>query len=68
MLIATNNNALEVYQVPLKPEKKHSEAPEVRRLYVVDLPGHRSDVRTLSLSSTDELLASGSNGILHASP
>lgn len=36
--------------------------PEASRTYVLDLPGHRNDVRTLCLSSDDELLASGSNG------
>ncbi|KAI0307347.1 WD-repeat-containing protein [Multifurca ochricompacta] len=38
--------------------------PEAVRLYSLDLPGHRMDVRTLSLSSDDNLLASASNGAL----
>ncbi|KAG8912036.1 hypothetical protein FRC01_005336 [Tulasnella sp. 417] len=62
ILLALNSNALEICNVPRKPQTKSDEPPEVNRTYSLDLPGHRTDIRTLSLSSTDELLASGSNG------
>lgn len=62
MLVAMSNNALEVYNIPPKPEKKQEEPPAATRVYALDLPGHRTDVRTVCLSSNDELLASGSNG------
>jgi U3 small nucleolar RNA-associated protein 12 len=55
---------MEVYNVP-KYTKSKENPPESARLYSLDLPGHRTDVRTLSLSSDDTLLASASNGELH---
>ncbi|KIO30256.1 hypothetical protein M407DRAFT_225108 [Tulasnella calospora MUT 4182] len=64
VLLALSSNALETYNIPRKPKTKSDELPEVTRTYSLDLPGHRTDIRTLSLSSTDELLASGSNGSL----
>lgn len=63
VFLALSSNALEVYDIP-SPTKSKSEMPEASRTYVLDLPGHRNDVRTLCLSSDDELLASGSNGSL----
>ncbi|KAK2466136.1 hypothetical protein APHAL10511_001778 [Amanita phalloides] len=63
ILLALSNNALEVHIIPL-PIKSKEEPLEAVRLYSVDLPGHRTDVRTLCLSSDDQLLASASNGQL----
>ncbi|KAJ6515988.1 WD-repeat-containing protein [Mycena sanguinolenta] len=63
LFLALASNALEVYNVPA-PVKSKEEPPEATRLYSVDLPGHRTDVRTLCLSSDDRLLASASNGSL----
>ncbi|KAF9469098.1 WD-repeat-containing protein [Collybia nuda] len=62
LLVALATNALEVYSVPQPQRSK--DTPEVTRTYSVDLPGHRTDVRTLSLSSDDQILASASNGSL----
>ncbi|KAL0582040.1 beta transducin [Marasmius crinis-equi] len=62
ILTALSSNALEVYSIPLPSKSK--EMPEPSRIYSVDLPGHRADVRALSLSSDDQLLASASNGSL----
>lgn len=59
--MALASNALEVYTIP-PPAKSKDPTPEAVRLYSVDLPGHRTDVRTLCLSSDDQLLASASNG------
>ncbi|KAF7352875.1 WD-repeat-containing protein [Mycena venus] len=63
LFLALSSNALEVYNVPA-PTKSKEDPPEATRLYSVDLPGHRTDVRTLCLSSDDRLLASASNGLL----
>ncbi|PCH41262.1 WD-repeat-containing protein [Wolfiporia cocos MD-104 SS10] len=63
LFVALATNALEVYGVP-PPLKAKEGMPEATRIYSVDLPGHRTDVRTLCLSSDDALLASGSNGSL----
>ncbi|KAG6335537.1 hypothetical protein ID866_3567, partial [Astraeus odoratus] len=63
VFLALASNSLEVYDIP-SPTKSKGEAPEASRTYTLDLPGHRTDVRTLCLSSDDQLLASGSNGSL----
>ena len=62
VLLALANNAVEVYTIPTPVKSK--DKPEAARLYALDLPGHRTDVRTLCLNSDDSLLASGSNGLL----
>lgn len=59
---ALASNALEVYNIPLADKSQRD--LEVTRVFSVDLPGHRTDVRTLSLSSDDRILASASNGSL----
>ena len=66
-VVATANNLLEEYYVPrkLKEKKsKSSEPPEYTCPFTVDMPGHRTDVRSLALSSDDRMLASASNGSL----
>ncbi|KAL9604791.1 MAG: hypothetical protein Q9219_000239 [cf. Caloplaca sp. 3 TL-2023] len=67
LLTANANNELELYNI----ETKHSETkpdsknpPEYDRTFSVDLPGHRTDIRSVSLSSDDRMLASSSNGSL----
>ena len=67
ILVATTNNQLEVYDIPTRQKEKKSksdEPPDYNRTYAVDLPGHRTDVRSVSLSSDDRMLASTSNGSL----
>lgn len=63
LFTALSTNALEVFSIP-PPTKSKDEPPQASRVLSVDLPGHRTDVRTLCLSSDDMLLASGSNGSL----
>ncbi|KII95241.1 hypothetical protein PLICRDRAFT_34085 [Plicaturopsis crispa FD-325 SS-3] len=60
LLMALASNSLEVYTIP-PPTKSKEEIPEATRTFSVNLPGHRTDVRTLSISSDDLLLASASN-------
>ncbi|KAG6902304.1 hypothetical protein C0995_001914 [Termitomyces sp. Mi166 len=62
IMTALASNAIEVYNIPQPTKSK--DIPEAVRSFSVDLPGHRTDVRTLSLSSDDEILASASNGSL----
>ncbi|KAF4626475.1 hypothetical protein G7Y89_g11684 [Cudoniella acicularis] len=65
LLATTTNNQLEVYSIPTKEKSKKSksdELPNYSRTQSVELPGHRADIRALSLSSDDRMLASASNG------
>lgn len=67
LLAATSNNQLELYTVTANRKDKAAksdEPPEYTRPFAVDMPGHRTDVRSLALSSDDRMLASASNGIL----
>jgi U3 small nucleolar RNA-associated protein 12 len=68
LLVAATNNQIELYN--LATHAAHSkttnskEAPEYNRSLAVDLPGHRTDIRALALSSDDRMLASASAGQL----
>lgn len=66
ILAATTNNQLEVYSISAsdKNKPKSDEQPEYNRNFSVDMPGHRSDIRCLALSSDDRMLASASHGSL----
>ncbi|KAI4180684.1 MAG: hypothetical protein LQ346_006949 [Caloplaca aetnensis] len=67
LLSANSNNELELYSISTKQSEKKTqteEPPNYSRTYAVDLPGHRTDVRSLALSSDDRMLASSSNGSL----
>lgn len=68
IMAALANNAVEVYQLPQQPLKtKNKDADAIvdaTLQYSLDIPGHRTDIRTMALSSDDELLATGSNGQL----
>lgn len=66
LLTSCTNNELDVYDIPTFNEKTKSkeEGTEYTRSFSVDLPGHRTDVRSLALSSDDKMLASASSGSL----
>lgn len=67
LLLATTNNQLELYDILTKQKTKGSNAdepPDYTRPFSVDMPGHRTDVRSLALSSDDRMLASACNGSL----
>lgn len=64
ILVACTNNSLEYYDIQKYSKEKKSDVPEYNRVHAIELPGHRSDVRALSLSSDDRMLASASNGSL----
>lgn len=65
MLVAGTNNQVEVYQVDFSVKKLQSDQqPDYSRSISVDMPGHRSDIRCIALSSDDRMLASASQGAL----
>lgn len=65
LLAATTNNQLEAYSVVTANKKnKDEEESDYTRNLAVDIPGHRSDIRSIALSSDDRMLASASNGSL----
>ena len=67
LLVATTNNQIELFNVPRKPDEKKvksNDPPDYTRTFSVDMPGHRSDIRSVNLSSDDRMLASASNGNL----
>ncbi|KAL2852464.1 hypothetical protein BJY01DRAFT_207874 [Aspergillus pseudoustus] len=65
LLAATTNNQLEAYNVAMHNKKgKSEEESEYNRTLAVDVPGHRTDIRSVALSSDDRMLASASNGSL----
>ncbi|KAH6898389.1 WD40-repeat-containing domain protein [Thelonectria olida] len=67
LLVGTTNNQLEYYSLPTKEKSdksKKEDVPDYTRSLAVELPGHRTDIRALSLSSDDKMLASASNGSL----
>lgn len=52
-----------MYNLP-PPASSKAPAVEPIKLLTLDLPGHRSDVRCLAVSSDDQLIASASHGTL----
>ena len=67
LLAGTTNNQLELYSVTTKQKERPArsdEPPDYSRPFSVDMPAHRTDVRSLALSSDDRMLASASNGSL----
>ncbi len=67
LLAATTNNQLEVYSIPTRDKSKKSksdEPPDYNRTFAVEMPGHRTDIRAIALSSDDRMLASASSGSL----
>ncbi|KAH9114418.1 hypothetical protein AeMF1_011499 [Aphanomyces euteiches] len=59
LLISLHNNTVESYTIV-----PHAETPDGRysKVHTLALPGHRSDVRAVSLSSDDQLILSVSSG------
>ncbi|KAJ8144842.1 hypothetical protein OY671_002078 [Metschnikowia pulcherrima] len=66
LLVALTNNCIEYHQVPVVEQLKKAGAAELNsvKLYSVDLPGHRTDIRAMDMSDDDRLLATASNGEL----
>ncbi|GJC80236.1 putative WD repeat-containing protein C3D6.12 [Colletotrichum liriopes] len=66
LLAGTTNNQLEYYSIPTKEgsKLKKEDMPDYTRSLAVELPGHRTDIRAVSLSSDDKMLATAANGSL----
>ncbi|WWC72303.1 uncharacterized protein I206_106265 [Kwoniella pini CBS 10737] len=72
LLVALANNSIESYTIPSPSHTKKSKSAEgssssstePTKTHVVELPGHRSDIRSIAISSDDQLIASASNGTL----
>ncbi|GFF40511.1 uncharacterized WD repeat-containing protein C3D6.12 [Aspergillus udagawae] len=64
LLASTTNNQLESYSVITANKKKDDDESDYNRNLAVDIPGHRTDIRSIALSSDDRMLASASNGSL----
>lgn len=65
LLVGSTNNLLELYTIVGKDKlKSKTDVADYNKALGVDLPGHRTDIRSLSLSSDDKMLASAANGSL----
>ncbi|CAG8503552.1 14003_t:CDS:10 [Acaulospora morrowiae] len=64
VLISLTSNALELHMLDLPSKNKEKRLNEPEKLYSLDIPGHRNDIRALALSSDDELLCSCSKSDL----
>ena len=65
LLVGATNNLLELYTIAGKEKlKAKSDVPDYNKALAVELPGHRTDIRSLSISSDDKMLASAANGSL----
>lgn len=63
ILLALANNSVKVYSTPSPATKTKSKDPiEPVELHSVDLPGHRHDIRSLCVSSDDQVVCSAANG------
>lgn len=60
LLCALTTNSAEVHMIPAPPRSKEERQAvrEARLAFALELPGHRTDVRAVALSSDNQLLAS----------
>lgn len=65
LLVGSTNNLLELYSIVGKDKlKSKSDIPDYNKAQAVELAGHRTDIRSLAVSSDDKMLASAANGSL----
>ena len=65
LLVGCTNNLLEMYSIVGRDKlKSKTDSPDYNRALAIELPGHRTDIRALSISSDDRMLASAANGSL----
>ncbi|KAK3939138.1 WD domain-protein [Diplogelasinospora grovesii] len=65
LVVGSTNNLLEMYTIVGKDKlQSKTEVPDYNRALAVELAGHRTDVRSLAISSDDKMLASAANGSL----
>ncbi|ORY22394.1 putative WD-repeat protein [Naematelia encephala] len=71
LLLALANNSLEAYTIP-SPSPSSRKAsklsdgtdPQPTKTHSIEIPGHRQDIRTLCISSDDQVIASAASGSL----
>ena len=61
ILVGEANNQIEMYSVDTPSD---GSIPDYQRTLAIEMPGHRSDIRCLTVSSDDRMLASASQGSL----
>ncbi|KAJ1899663.1 beta transducin [Kickxella alabastrina] len=64
ILVSQNNNSLHTWNLPIPPPgktTKQANLPEPSLMSSIEMLGHRSEPRTLALSSDNELIASAAN-------
>jgi len=65
LLVGSTNNLLELYSIAGRDKlKSKTDTADYNKTLSVELPGHRTDIRALSISSDDKMLASAANGSL----
>ncbi|KLU87365.1 DOM34-interacting protein 2 [Magnaporthiopsis poae ATCC 64411] len=67
LVVGTTNNQVELWNITTSREKskaKKDKTDDYTRALSVELPGHRTDIRAIALSSDDRMLASAANGSL----
>lgn len=67
IISSLTNNSIESYSIAASVNakfKKSAGPADYNRQYSVELAGHRTDIRALSVSSDDRMVASASNGSL----
>lgn len=66
LLVSLANNSIEYHQIQLPEQIKKSQPNEVTTIKanLIELLGHRTDIRSMDLSGDNKLLATASNGEL----
>ena len=67
IVVASTNNQLALYNIMTYQREKTrvlKNPPDYNQTFAVEMPGHRTDIRSLALSSDDRMLASSCNGSL----
>ncbi|EEB07217.2 U3 snoRNA associted protein Dip2 [Schizosaccharomyces japonicus yFS275] len=64
LVCSLGNNSIDVYTLNTKASADVPVTERHTKTHAIELPGHRADVRTLSLSINHDVLLSGANGSL----
>lgn len=64
VLVSLVNNAIELHAVELPDNLKKSQDVQFTKTNTIELLGHRTDIRSIDISSDDQLLSTASNGEL----
>ncbi|KAK9451078.1 WD40-repeat-containing domain protein [Limtongia smithiae] len=66
VVASLTSNCVEAYTISAQEsghkKSKNADVPEYSQQYSLNLPGHRTDVRAVAISSDDRMVASASNG------